>query len=184
MAAAAGGLASALVVGIPTGVVPTPLYTRMTPVQWWNYPVLVATVALTGLAIATYVRPAADNNTRMGGMTGGGLLSAFAIGCPICNKLVVAALGVSGALNIWAPIQPFLGLSGLALIGFALIHRLRGEVSCSVPIPLAPDSVSTRRRSARLDPSSLQGGIRRRSASCRPDESRQRRYGEARGGDA
>lgn len=135
VAAGTGGLASALVVGIPTGVVPTSLYTRMTPVQWWNYPVLVATVVLAGLAIATYVRPAAGNSPRMGGMTGGGLLSAFAIGCPICNKLVVAALGVSGALDIWAPIQPFLGLSALALLGFALIHRLRGEVSCSVPIP-------------------------------------------------
>lgn len=136
VAAGTGGLASALVVGIPTGVVPTSLYTRMTPVQWWNYPVLAATVVLAGLAIATYVRPAPGNSPhRMGGMTGGGLLSAFAIGCPICNKLVVAALGVSGALDIWAPIQPFLGLSALALLGFALIHRLRGEVSCSVPIP-------------------------------------------------
>ncbi len=125
-----GGSVTALIVGIPTGVIPTSFYTRMTPVQWWNYPILAATVLLTGLAIATYVRPTAGNGARIGGITGGGLLSAFAVGCPICNKLVVAALGVSGALNIWAPIQPILGLAALALLGIALISRLRGEFSC------------------------------------------------------
>lgn len=25
--------------GIPTGIVPTSLYTRTTPILWWNYPV-------------------------------------------------------------------------------------------------------------------------------------------------
>jgi len=130
LAATAAGLVTALVVGIPTGVIPSPFYTRMTPVQWWNYPILAATVVLSGLAIATYVRPAAGNSTRLGGMTGGGLLSAFAVGCPICNKIVVAALGVSGALKVWAPIQPLLGIAALALLAFALIRRLRGELSC------------------------------------------------------
>lgn len=130
LTAAAAGLVTALVVGIPTGVIPSSLYTRMTPVQWWNYPILAATVVLGGLAIATYVRPAVGNSARWGGVTGGGLLSAFAVGCPICNKLVVAALGVSGALNVWAPIQPLLGIAALGLLGLALLRRLRGELSC------------------------------------------------------
>ena len=60
---AAAGLATvtfALAVGVPTGVVPTPLYTRMTPVLWWNYGVWAATAVLGGLVVATYIgRPAA-----------------------------------------------------------------------------------------------------------------------------
>lgn len=38
-AAVLAGTVFALAVGIPTGVVPSPGYTRMTAVQWWNYPV-------------------------------------------------------------------------------------------------------------------------------------------------
>lgn len=59
-------------------------------------------------------------------------MSAFAVGCPICNKLVVAVLGVSGALNVWSPIQPLLGLASVTLLGLALIVRLRGERLCAL----------------------------------------------------
>lgn len=36
----------------------------------------------------------------LGSASGSSLVAALAVGCPVCNKLVVAALGVSGALNI------------------------------------------------------------------------------------
>ncbi len=39
--------------------------------------------------------------------------AVFAIGCPVCNKLVVLALGFSGALAYFEPIQPALALAGL-----------------------------------------------------------------------
>jgi len=37
VAAAFGAVVFALAAGVPTDVVPTPLFTRMTPVPWWNY---------------------------------------------------------------------------------------------------------------------------------------------------
>lgn len=43
-------LVGAIVLGVPTGVIPTPLYTRMTPVLWWNYPVLAISAALLGFS--------------------------------------------------------------------------------------------------------------------------------------
>ena len=43
--------------------------------------------------------------------TGGGMLSMFAVGCPACNKIAVILLGTSGALNLWAPVQPVLGVA-------------------------------------------------------------------------
>ena len=127
-AAVSGGLVAVLV-GVPTGVISTTWYTRMTPVLWWNYPIWALTVVLSGLALATYVR-SGDGGSPVAGVAGGGLLSALAVGCPVCNKIVVLALGSSGALSIWAPIQPVLGVAALAAISYALVRRLRGEVSC------------------------------------------------------
>ncbi len=132
LAAAGGALVFAIVAGAPTDVIPNPLFIRMTPVQWWSYPVLAAGALLGGLVIATYVRSPA----QPAGMTrtaGGGVLSFLAIGCPVCNKLVVLLLGAAGALNIWAPLQPILGLLSVALLGWALRTRLTAERACALP---------------------------------------------------
>ena len=122
----------ALAIGIPTDIVPTPLYRRMTPVTWWDYPISAASSILTGLVGATYVRadPAAGERTLLGGVVGGGIASFFAVGCPICNKLVVAALGASGALAYFGPIQPLLGVASIMLLATAFALRLRGLAAC------------------------------------------------------
>lgn len=105
----------------------------MTPVLWWNYPVWAVTATLTGLIVATYVRTP-DQSVRPGRVgVGGGVLSLLAVGCPVCNKVVVFAIGVSGALNLWAPLQPLLAVVSLALLGWALLRRLPGERSCPTP---------------------------------------------------
>jgi hypothetical protein len=125
-------LATALVVGIPTGIIQTPWYHRMTPVLWWNYPVWAATSILAGALVATYVRdPDLPVPSTQGAKTlGGTVLSVFAVGCPICNKLVVMALGVSGALTAFAPIQPVLGALSIGLLAFALWARRRTAAEC------------------------------------------------------
>lgn len=130
---------TALAIGIPTGIVRSPFYTRMTPVLWWNYPVWALSAVMAGVIAATYVRTPLHEPT--GGRTGfaGGFLSFLAVGCPVCNKIVVWALGVSGALTIWAPLQPLLAALSLALLGWALVQRLRGERRCAVA-PVSPTS--------------------------------------------
>jgi hypothetical protein len=134
LVALAAATATALALGIPTDIVPTPLYTRMTPVTWWNYPIWAATAVLFGLVAVTYVRvgPVSQPPGQAGRALGGGMVSLFAIGCPICNKLVVAVLGISGALSYFGPVQPFLGAASVALLSLALAVRLRGEVACHV----------------------------------------------------
>lgn len=130
---------AALLMGIPTGVVPTSFYTRMTPVTWWDYPIWAASSALLGLIAATYVRApdiaAASLPDRAKRSVGAMLLSTFAVGCPICNKLVVALLGASGALSYFQPIQPVLGMAALGLLVAGLMVRLRGESACRLPGP-------------------------------------------------
>lgn len=135
VAVLAGGVA-ALAIGVPTGVIETSLYTRMTPVTWWDYPVWAVSAVLVGLIAATYVRaggPAAapDRSRRTLAAT---LLSTFAVGCPVCNKLVVAAIGASGALSYWAPLQPVLGVLSITVLAAALAVRLRGGVACVAPV--------------------------------------------------
>lgn len=68
---AVGGIAAvvtALAIGIPTGIIQTSWYHRMTPVLWWNYPVWAISAILTGALVATYVRdlstPGAGNPER------------------------------------------------------------------------------------------------------------------------
>ncbi len=140
LAAVVGMLVTALVIGVPTGIVATPFYHRMTPVLWWNYPVWAVTALLSGLILATYIRT--DDVSSRPSQVGfaGGFLSLLAVGCPICNKVVVLAIGVTGALNLWAPLQPLIAVLSLGLLGWALSRRLRGERACPVEVgtPRAP----------------------------------------------
>jgi hypothetical protein len=142
--AGAGAAAVALVVGLPTEIIPNPWFHRMMPVEWWNAPVWLATAVLSGLLLATYVRDGRtaaghDPASTRGGM--GGVLAFFAVGCPVCNKLVVLALGTSGAMSWFAPAQPLLAVGALILLATALRGRLRGERACAVPAAaMAPDT--------------------------------------------
>ena len=136
---AVGGIAAvvtALAIGIPTGIIQTSWYHRMTPVLWWNYPVWAISANLTGALVATYVRdPALPVPATQSGKTFlGSMLSLFAVGCPICNKLVVMAIGVTGALNWFAPIQPVLAVGSLGLLVYALWARRRTAIACRLPV--------------------------------------------------
>ncbi|WP_198950049.1 hypothetical protein [Kineosporia sp. A_224] len=146
-AALAAAGATVLVVGVPTVLVPNPVFGREVPVTWWAWPVLLLTATLSGLLLATYVRtspalpadPDRDRPSRLG--AAGGFLGYLAVGCPVCNKVALLALGYTGALRWFAPVQPLLAAAGLALLGYALHRRLRGEVACPLP---APTDVSSR----------------------------------------
>jgi len=113
-----------LALGIPTAVIPNQWFTRMTPVRPQDYLVLALTAVLAAMLGATYVFPARCPRQE-GKVLAGGYLGVLAVGCPICNKLVVGVLGVSGALTYFQPLQPVLALASLVLLGLALILRLR-----------------------------------------------------------
>ncbi len=134
------GLLLTLAVGVPSDVIPNPVFGRPVDVTWWSYPVLVVTAVLGGLLAATYVRdpgtidPAADDELDRPGKVGGaaGVLSFFAIGCPTCNKLVVVAVGSTGALDWFAPAQPILAMLSVVLLAWALKTRLRSTEACRI----------------------------------------------------
>jgi hypothetical protein len=118
-----GIVLSAAAIGLPTDVIDNPLFTRMTPVRWWEYPVLVVTVVLTGLWAG--IRQGGENTAGSGRAIGSSVLSALAVGCPVCNKVVVSLLGVSGALGVWAPVQPLIAVLSIVLLVTAVVVRWR-----------------------------------------------------------
>lgn len=69
----------------------------------------------------------------------GGMLSLFAVGCPIWNKLVVMAMGVSGALTWFAPPPPLLAVGSLGLLAYALWARRRTALACRTRGDRRPD---------------------------------------------
>ena len=129
----------ALAIGLPTDVIPNPVFGRPVPVTWWSYPTLAVTAVLGGLLAATYVSDRSvtpttldemDTPTRRGGIAG--LLSFFAVGCPVCNKLVIVALGTTGARQWFEPIQPALAVASIVLLAWAVRARLRSARACSI----------------------------------------------------
>ncbi len=123
------------VIALPTAVIDNPVFGREIGVTSWSVTVIVISSILTGLLAATYVKnDFSDENPRQLRIGGAGaLLSYFAVGCPVCNKLALIALGYSGAIQYFAPIQPYLAVAGIALLTYSLRMRLNNEYSCSLP---------------------------------------------------
>lgn len=141
--AAALALAMALLLGFATVLIPNGVFSRDIPPVPWNYPVWIGTSVLSGLLAASYIRPSVPargttaeptrRNSRFG--LAGGLLAWFAIGCPVCNKIALLALGYSGAITYFAPLQPWLATLALVLTVLALVYRLSGQLECAMPDP-------------------------------------------------
>lgn len=126
--ALAAALATFLVIGVPTDIVPNPVFGRAVPVRPWEPWVLLATSVLTGLWFglqrARAVTPE-EEDSSVPTLSAAGL-ALFAVACPVCNKVVLLALGTSGALGVFEPLQPWLaGISLVALLGSVLYAARR-----------------------------------------------------------
>ncbi|WP_338749149.1 hypothetical protein [Janibacter alittae] len=124
-----------IVTAVPTAMIPTPLFSREIPTTVWAWPVLVVTSVLAGLVTATYVaRRDPDDGGERGSRLGmaGAFATFFAVGCPVCNKLVLIALGYAGALQYFAPVQPFLAATAIGVLLWALVVRVRRERGCRI----------------------------------------------------
>ncbi|WP_433491850.1 hypothetical protein [Nocardia grenadensis] len=146
--AATAAVVVAVLVGLGTVLIPNPVFGREIPPEPWNYPVWIVASVLTGILFATYVRPntavtsrpgesaeSGDGSDRRSARLGGfaAVLAWFAVGCPVCNKIALLALGYSGALTWFAPAQPVLAATALVLSAVAVVRRLQGQVVCPVP---------------------------------------------------
>jgi hypothetical protein len=100
---------------------------------------------LAGLVAATYVAypdgaAPKPSEGRLG--LAGWMITFFAVGCPVCNKIVLLALGASGAMQFFEPVQPYLAVASIVLLGWALHARLTRENSCALPAPTNQESAT------------------------------------------
>jgi len=132
---------SLLAFGLVTAIIPNPVFARQIPPEPFAIWTWIVSAPLMGLVMATYSVPpkpspialvdlgrgdaavAERRSTTLGSLAG---LGAFlAIGCPVCNKIALVLLGASGAMSVYAPIQPLIGAVSLALLVATAIWRLR-----------------------------------------------------------
>ena len=141
LAAVSAAVLTFVLIGIPTDIIANPVFGRGVAQSDWALEVLVVTSILSGLLFATYVRneaastlqfEARDRQSTIGSV--GTFLSLFAVGCPTCNKLVLLALGSSGAVTWFAPLQPYLAAASLLLLFVAFRTRVMRESSCRLPL--------------------------------------------------
>jgi hypothetical protein len=134
-------VASVVAFGSVAAIIPNPIFGRQVPVEPFAIAVWLMSAPLMGLLGATYTAPSAANAepapfalapataaTDRNGTTLGAIASVgafLAIGCPVCNKVALVLLGTSGAMTIFAPLQPVIGAASLALLAGTLAWRFR-----------------------------------------------------------
>ena len=128
-----GALGAAGLIGIPTVLVANPWFVRMTPVRPQDYAIWAASFVLTGLVVGTFaIGGGRSEETKT---VSAGALSYLAVGCPVCNKIVVLLVGTSGALTTFAPLQLYLGVGSVLLLLWTLHLRARSLVNSCINIP-------------------------------------------------
>jgi hypothetical protein len=135
------GLAALLALGIPTALIPNPVFGRQIAAEPWAYAAWLGSAPLAGLVLATYLAPAGGVASaearpgRSGPLASVAGLGVFlAVGCPVCNKVALLLLGTSGALTVFGPLQPLLGLASLVALAATLAWRLRTRGrACTTP---------------------------------------------------
>lgn len=126
---------AAVLIAVPSDLIDTPFFGRPVEVRTIDYVILAITAGLIGLIFAIRVpqdEAAERQDTRT---VWGGFVSFLAVGCPVCNQLVVGLVGTSGALSWWAPVQPIVGLAAVGLLLWTLRYRLRTHELSACPVP-------------------------------------------------
>jgi hypothetical protein len=129
-----GAIGALLLIGVPTALIETPFFHRDIAPRAQDYAIWLATAGLGGLIVGTFalVPTSADEGKALTG----GVLSVFAVGCPVCNHAAVLLLGTSGALSVFGPTQLYIGIASLLLLAWTLLIRARAVVgACRVGAP-------------------------------------------------
>jgi len=138
-----GAVATLGIIGLVAALFENPLFDRQLAARPQDYVIWVSTALLGGLTLGTFaVTPAVTNQ---GKAASGGVLSAIAVGCPICNTVAVTLLGTSGALNFFGPSQIFIGIASLMLLTWTLLLRAQAVVG-SCPVDEVPADLLAQHR--------------------------------------
>ncbi len=126
IAATVGAIAAFVVLGIPTAMIDNPFFIRMIPARDQDYVIWIVSSLLLGIVIGAFAISSVKGSG--GGAMGSGVLTFLAVGCPICNKLVIVFLGVSGALAYFEPVQLYLGIASVIFLTWTLLLKARSVI--------------------------------------------------------
>lgn len=102
-------------------MIPTQFFTRMTPVSWFDWLILVLTSLLAGIYIGLYYYKKKQSEKGVCVATSGSFLGVFSYGCAICNKLLVGILGFTAVATYIIPIQPYIGIASVGLLSYGML---------------------------------------------------------------
>jgi hypothetical protein len=122
--------AAALVIAVPTRLVANPWFSRMTPTRPQDYVFLVVSSVLLGATLAVGRHQSLSGARPLTG----GIATYLAVGCPVCNKVVVLLLGTGGAMTWFAPLQPVIAAVGVLVLGTALRSGVRSLQVTTCPV--------------------------------------------------
>lgn len=127
-------LIAGVIIAVPSDLIDNPVFGRPIAATPIDYVILAVTAGLIGLVLAIQPRPSAESERQETRTMLGGFVSFLAVGWPVCNQLVVALVGTSGALGWWAPVQPLVGLLAVGILLFTLRVRLQTYKLTACPV--------------------------------------------------
>lgn len=110
--------------GIVTDLIQNKFFIRMTNITISDYVFLTLTSVLLGTYVSFYRYGKKHSNKACTAATySGGFFGFLGFGCPVCNKIIVLLLGVTGVLTYIEPYRPFIGSAGIGLMGYAVYSK-------------------------------------------------------------
>jgi hypothetical protein len=141
-------LGIAVLIGVPAVLIPNALFRSMAPTRWWDFVLWGVTALLSGAVLASRALPGATTCKVEGRAVSSCALTFLAVGCPVCNKIVVSLVGTSGALAYFAPMQPVIGSISVGILALALHRALQrstdpaGEATASSSRSSEPEAAA------------------------------------------
>jgi ribosomal protein S27E len=114
---------SFVAMGTVTAVWRNPYFTRMTPIEGWEFPSLLIFSSLAGVFAA--IRQPSCSAKKAGF---GSIASFLGISCPTCNKVLLFIFGGEALTRWFDPIRPTVTAVGLIMLLLAILtewHKRR-----------------------------------------------------------
>lgn len=119
----AQGVAAAVAMFVALGTVAAlwdnPLFIRMTPTGGFEIALLLLQSVLAGVYVGLPQSPCGKRTAGAGAIIG-----FLGIACPVCNKLLVLAIGSALLLEYYEPVRLYVALGGAALLALAVWLKL------------------------------------------------------------
>ena len=117
--------------GTVTAVWRNPFFTRMTPIEGWEFPSIFVFASLAGV-FAAIRQPSCS--TKKAGL--GSIASFLGIACPTCNKVLMFIFGGEALMRWFDPIRPTVTAVGLVVLLLAI--RTEWRKRRSAPFAISP----------------------------------------------